>query len=544
MTRVIELYDSTLRDGEQAEGISFTLEDKLRIARLLDDFGIHYIEGGWPGSNPKAVDFFKAARRLSLKHARLAAFGSTRRKGIKAEDDTNLRLLVDSHAPVTTIFGKTWDLHVTDALRASLDENLRMIADSVRFLKSKRRMVVYDAEHFFDGYKANPDYALKTLEAAAEAGAERIVLCDTNGGTMPTDIPAILEAVRKRVGAPLGIHTHNDAGMAVANAIMAVASGATHVQGTINGIGERTGNCDLVQVIPNLALKYGLKTVKESALRGLTTLAHQVAELANIVPDPRQPYVGRSNFAHKGGIHVSAIMRNPRCYEHVEPESVGNQRRVLVSDQSGKSNLVYKIAERGIEDFDADSPEALELLDRIKNLENEGYQFEAAEASVEVMLAKLLKRMKSRFQLHGWRVIVERRDNDKEPISEATVRLDVEGEHVHAAALGDGPVNALDRALRRALAAKHPEIAKVQLADYKVRIIDAEAGTAAKIRVLINSTDGQESWGTVGVSENIIEASWRALVDSLEYKMMKDEEKRRRSRRSGGKAANPRSKSS
>jgi len=532
--RSIDLYDSTLRDGEQAEEISFSLEDKLRIAQILDKFGIHYIEGGWPGSNPKAVDFFRAMRKVKLRHARLAAFGSTRHKDNKAEDDPNLRLLAESGAPVLTVFGKSWDLHVTEALRASLEQNLRMIADSVRFLKSKRREVIYDAEHFFDGYKANPEYCLRTLEAAANAGADTIVLCDTNGGAMPAQIPEIVQAVRARINLPLGIHTHNDAGMAVANAIAAVACGVNHVQGTINGYGERTGNCDLVQVIPNLTFKYGLNTVGKAKIRGLTALAHEVAEIANIIPDPRQPYVGRCNFAHKGGVHVSAVMRNARCYEHVDPQTVGNQRRVLVSEQSGKSSLVYKIAERGIEDFDASRPEAQELLDRIKRLENEGYQFEAAEASVEVMLAKLRKRLKSLFQLRGWRVIVERREGDKEPISEATVRIDINGDHVHAAALGDGPVNALDLALRKALSAKHPEISQVHLADYKVRIIDAEAGTAAKIRVLINSTDGEDTWGTIGVSENIIEASWRALVDSLEYKMMKDERKRRRPAKAAG----------
>jgi len=525
--KFVELYDSTLRDGEQGEDISFSLDDKIKIARMLDDFGVHYIEGGWPGSNPKAVDFFKAMKKVKLKHAKLAAFGSTRHARSKAEDDANLRLLIESKSPVVTIFGKSWDLHVTDALRVSHGKNLQMIEDSVRYLKSKRREVIYDAEHFFDGYRANPDYCLKTLQAAAEGGAKAIVLCDTNGGTMPTEIPAIMKAVQKAVDLPVGIHTHNDAGMGVANAAIAVDCGARHVQGTMNGYGERTGNCDLVQLIPNLTFKYGFKTVGKAKIKGLTRLAHEIAEIANQSPDPRQPYVGRCNFAHKGGIHVSAVLRNSDCYEHVKPESIGNQRRVLVSELSGKSNLVYKIAERGI-DLEGMGEGAQEALARIKRLENEGYQFEAAEASVEVLMNRIQKRTKSLFNLHGWRVIVERREGDREPISEATVRIDVNGEERHSAALGDGPVNAMDRALRKALARIHPEIGKVHLEDYKVRIIDARSGTAAKTRVLISSTDSEEDWSTVGVSENIIEASWRALVDSLEYKMIKDERKRRR----------------
>lgn len=526
MTRSIEIYDTTLRDGEQGEEISFSLEDKIKVARALDGFGVHFIEGGWPGSNPKAVDFFDAMKSIKLQNARLAAFGSTRRKAIKAEDDDNLRALIASQAPVMTIFGKSWDLHVRDALRVSLEENLRMIEDSVRFLKSKKRTVIYDAEHFFDGYKANPEYCLKTLEAAANAGAECIVLCDTNGGTMPTEIPAILEAVKQRVSTKVGIHTHNDAGMGVANAIMAVASGADHVQGTINGYGERTGNCDLVQVIPNLHFKYKLKTVPAAKIKGLTALSLDIADIANQVPDPRHPYVGRTSFAHKGGIHVSAVMRNSSCYEHIRPEEVGNVRRVLVSEMSGKSNLAYKSVELGME-FDPNAPESGELLEWIKKQEREGYQFEAAEASVEVMLAKLRKKLKPHFELIGWRVIVERRNGDVHPLSEATVRLKIDKEEIHSAASGDGPVNALDLALRKAIMHRHPEITEVRLNDYKVRILDAKEGTAAKTRVLITSSDGEKEWGTVGVSENIIEASWRALVDSLEFKMMKDEGKSR-----------------
>ena len=524
MSRWIEVYDTTLRDGEQGEEISFSLEDKIKVARALDGFGVHYIEGGWPGSNPKAVDFFEAMKSVKLQNAQLAAFGSTRRKSIKAEDDDNLRALVASLAPVTTIFGKSWDLHVRDALRVSLDENLRMIEDSVRFLRLKKRTVVYDAEHFFDGYKANPEYALKTLEAAADAGAQVICLCDTNGGTMPTEVPEIVAAVRSRIPQKIGIHTHNDAGMALANAVVGVHAGVDHVQGTINGYGERTGNCDLVQVIPNLWFKYKLKSVPTAKLKGLTALSLDIAELANQSPNPRHPYVGRSSFAHKGGIHVSAVMRNSTCYEHIQPEEVGNKRRVLVSEMSGKSNLAYKSVELGME-FDPSAPESAELLEWIKKQEREGYQFEAAEASVEVMLAKLRKKLKPHFQLEGWRVIVEKRDGDPHPMSEATVRLTVNGDRVHAAALGDGPVNALDKALRRALSHKHPELANVHLTDYKVRILDAKEGTAAKTRVLLTSSDGEKEWGTIGVSENIIEASWRALIDSLEYKMMKDEGK-------------------
>ena len=411
-----------------------------------------------------------------------------------------------------------------DALRVSMDENLRMIEDSVRFLKSKKRTVVYDAEHFFDGYKANAEYALRTLEAAASAGADVLTLCDTNGGTMPNEVAEIVAAVRQRTSTRIGIHTHNDAGMAAANALMAVVAGADQVQGTINGYGERTGNCDLVQVIPNLHFKYKMKTVPTAKMKGLTALSVEIAELANQIPNPRHPYVGRSSFAHKGGIHVSAVLRNSLSYEHIQPEEVGNTRRVLVSEMSGKSNLAYKSVELGME-FDASAPESGQLLDWIKKQEREGYQFEAAEASVEVMLAKLRKKLKPHFQLEGWRVIVEKRDGDAHPMCEATVRVRIGESEVHAAALGDGPVNALDRALRRAICSKHPEIENVHLSDYKVRILDAKEGTGAKTRVLLTSTDGEKSWGTIGVSENIIEASWRALVDSLEYKMMKDEEK-------------------
>ncbi|MBN1865880.1 citramalate synthase [Candidatus Sumerlaeota bacterium] len=519
MPNTVKIYDTTLRDGEQAENISFSVEDKLQIARLLDEFGVHYIEGGWPGSNPKAVRFFQAIRKEKLKHARVAAFGSTRRKKIRPEDDANLKALVELKVPVCTIFGKTWDLHVTEALRTTLDENLAMIASSVKYLKSKRREVIYDAEHFFDGYKANPDYALKTLEAAVEAGADCLALCDTNGGTMPHEVAAIVRTVVGATRAPIGIHTHNDAGMAAANSIVAVAEGARHVQGTINGYGERSGNADLITAIPNIAFKLKLRCVPAKSLARLTEFSHTIDEIANQTPNPRQPYVGRCSFAHKGGIHVSAMQRHSSTYEHVPPETVGNQRRVLVSEMSGVSNIEYKAAERGME-FDGESGEQKTLLERIKRMEDEGYSFEAAEASFEILARRLKGKYKRPFSLKGFRVIVEKRGHDEDCISEATVKIDVGGRHYLMAAEGDGPINALDKAVRQALSHEYPQVADVNLRDYKVRVLDAEEGTAAKVRVLIESGDGKSEWGTVGVSENIIEASWRALVDSLEYKLI------------------------
>jgi 2-isopropylmalate synthase len=520
MAKDVVLYDTTLRDGEQAEGIAFSLDDKLHIAYRLDEFGMDYIEGGWPGSNPKAIEFFRRIDRSRLKHARLASFGSTRRKKIRAEDDENLRLLVASKTPTVTIFGKSWDLHVREALLASLDENLAMIRDSVRFLRAAGREVIYDAEHFFDGYKHNPAYALKTIEAAAEAGADCIVLCDTNGGSLPTEIVPIVLAARGIVDLPLGIHAHNDAGMAVANSLLAVQHGATHVQGTINGYGERSGNADLIPIMANLELKMGKRCLPKGKLRALTNLAHFVAEVANLVPDPHQPFVGRSVFAHKAGIHVSAMRRQRLTYEHVDPQSVGNATRILVSELSGQSNIHAKAEELGIEAEELDE-KGKAILNTIKDLENEGYQFEAAEGSFEVLVRKALGKHKKFFDLEGFRVIVEKRGPDEESFSEATIKLLINGERTHTAADAVGPVNALDRALRKALRDRYPQLGAVHLQDFKVRVLDAKSGTAAKVRVLINSTDGEEEWATVGVSENILEASWRALMDSIEYKLLR-----------------------
>ena len=522
MTKDVLIYDTTLRDGEQAEGIAFSLEDKMHIAYRLDEFGVDYIEGGWPGSNPKAIDFFRQIDRHRLKNARLTSFGSTRRKKIRADRDENLRALLESHTPTVAIFGKSWDLHVREALQAPLKENLEMIGDTVRFLREAGREVIYDAEHFFDGYKSNPDYALETIVAAADAGADCIVLCDTNGGTLPHEIGPIVEAAHRLVHMPLGIHAHNDGGTAVANSLMAVQCGVVHVQGTINGYGERAGNADLIPIMAALELKLGKKCLPDGKIQSLTNLAHSVAEIANIIPDPHQPYVGRSVFAHKAGIHVSAMRRHNKTYEHVPPQSVGNTTRFLVSELSGQSNIVAKAEELGI-NFEELGEKGKVVLQTIKDLENSGYQFEAAEGSFEVLVRKILGRHKKFFDLEGFRVITEKRGPAEDCFSEATIKMTVGAEKTHTAADARGPVDALDHALRKALRDKYPQLSAIRLEDYKVRVLDARSGTAAKVRVLITSTDGKEEWATVGVSENIIEASWQALVDSIEYKLLREE---------------------
>jgi 2-isopropylmalate synthase len=523
MTRVF-IYDTTLRDGEQGEGVTFSLADKLRVAEKLDEFGIDYIEGGWPGSNPKAVDFFNRARGLNLGHAKLAAFGSTRHIKNQADADPNLAKLLEVEVPVTTIFGKTWDFHVSQALRVSLEDNLEMIRTSVAFLKSKGKEVIYDAEHFFDGHRANPEYALATLAAAAEAGADTIVLCDTNGGSLFTQIPEIMAKVQSKIDVPLGIHTHNDGGLGLANALAAVQAGAVHVQGTINGYGERTGNCDLTQLIPNLILKMGRECIPEQSLPRLSEIAHHIAEQANLSVDIRHPFVGLCAFAHKGGIHVSAVQRNPETYEHIHPEQVGNLRRVLVSELSGRSNVFWKAEELGV-DLEQAPEKAKVVLDTIKDLENQGYEFEGAEGSFELLLKRALGEHATFFELDGYRVIVEKRGHDAKVFSEATVRVLIDGERKYMAAEGDGPVNALDRALRKALEEAYPEIRGVRLTDYKVRVVNPTEATAAKVRVLIVSTDGEREWCTVGVHENIIEASWRALTDSVDYELLRGEKR-------------------
>lgn len=518
---MIKLFDTTLRDGSQAEGISFSTHDKVRVAQALDRLGVHYIEGGWPGSNPKDNQFYKEMKRVKLKNARLVAFGATRRKGFKASDDPNLKSIVAVKVPVACIFGKSWDMQVIHALRTTLDENLRMIRESVAFLKSRKMEVVYDAEHFFDGYRLNPDYALKTIEAAMDGGASNVTLCDTNGGALPTAVRETVEAVRRRFPRmPLGIHTHNDSGCAVANALSAVESGVTLVQGVINGFGERCGNADLAVIIADLQLKMSQRVISDDQLRSLTEISREISEIANMVPNDRQPYVGNSAFAHKGGVHVSAVSRHAATYEHIDPALVGNQRRVLVSELSGKSNLLIKAKEMSMT-FVEEGSDMQAVLDYLKKRELEGYQYEGAEASFVLLVEKALGRYKPTFDLHSFRVAVE--SSEKEGIvTEATVKLAVNGRDDHTVAEGDGPVNALDNALRKALEKFYPTLHDMSLTDYKVRVIDAAAGTAAKVRVLIESRDTHDEWTTTGVSTNLIDASWLALVDAIEYKLLKD----------------------
>ncbi|MCK8824396.1 citramalate synthase [Fuchsiella alkaliacetigena] len=513
---MVELYDTTLRDGTQREGVSYSTEDKLKITKKLDELGIDYIEGGWPGSNPKDIEYFQRVQELSLENAKVTAFGSTRRAGIEAKDDANLEAIVSSGVEIATIFGKSWDLHVTDALETTLEENLAMIEDTVSYLKSQGLRVFYDAEHFFDAYAANPNYALETVQAAVKGGAEIVILCDTNGGTLPLQLKEIIEEVKDQIEAPLGIHAHNDSEVAVANSLLSLDSGVTQVQGTINGYGERCGNANLSSIIPNLKLKRGIDCVSDKQLSKLTEVSRYISEVANLSPPSHMAYVGDSAFAHKGGIHVSALMRNPETYEHLKPELVGNQRRVLVSELSGKSNLIYKIEELGI-DLEEGSQDLNKLLDKLKELEHQGYQFEGAEASFEILTHKAVGDYEPLFHLEGCRIFTEKTEG-LTPTSEATMKVNVNGQIVHTAAQGEGPVNALDCALRKALREFYPELEEIQLIDYKVRVLNGgKVGTAAKVRVLIESGDGQNTWGTVGVSTNIIEASWQALVDSIEY---------------------------
>ena len=517
--RRVALYDTTLRDGTQGAGITLSADDKLRIAEQLDVFGVDYIEGGWPGSNPKDMEFFERARGRAWRHARLTAFGSTRRPGTTAERDENLNLILAAGTPAAALFGKSWDLHVREALRTTPEENLAMIDESVRFLRARGLDVVYDAEHFFDGWKANPDYALATLRAAGRAGASVVVLCDTNGGRLPHEIRAGVAAARRAVEGPLGIHAHNDGELGVANTLVAVDAGCVHVQGTINGIGERCGNANLVSIIPNLQLKMGYRCVAEDQIVRLGEVSRFVAELANMAPDEYQPFVGMNAFAHKGGVHVSAVMAHPPTYEHIAPEAVGNARRVVVSDLSGRANVLYKAKEMGI-DLSRDRPEVREILAELKRLEHEGYQFEAAEASFELLMRRIMGQHRPSFTLLGLRVTVEKRDGGV-CAAEATIRVAVDGQEEHTAAEGDGPVHALDRALRKAVGRFYPAIQRVRLTDYKVRVLNADAATAARVRVLIQSTDGVRTWGTVGVSENVVEASWQALVDRLEFVLLR-----------------------
>ena len=522
MDKKVYIYDTTLRDGTQAEGVSVSVEDKLRITEKLDDFGIHYIEGGWPGSNPKDDKYFEEVKKLNLKNSKIAAFGSTRRVYTKVEEDPLIQNLIKAETPVITIFGKSWDLHVEIALKTSLEKNLEIVFDTVEYLKKYTDEVIFIGEHFFDGYKSNSEYAYKVIKTAEEAGADFLILADTNGGTLPNEIEKIIKEIKQKgINQKLGIHAHNDSDTAVWNSIVAVLNGAVQVHGTINGFGERCGNANLCSIIPNLTLKLGYETVPKENLKKLKELSNFVADIVNLPVPKNMPYVGDSAFAHKGGVHASAVLKNSKLYEHIDPELVGNRRKVLVSDLAGKSNIIYKAKEFGFE-IDEKDPKIAELIRHIKELENYGYHFEAAEASLELLIRKYLGKLPKYFDLDAYRVLIARRYTDKTPISEATVRIKMKDQYEHTASLGHGPVNALDKALKKALICKYPSLAEVELIDYKVRIINESGGTSAKIRVLVESTDHKSKWGTVGVSDNVIEASWQAIVDSFIYKLVKD----------------------
>lgn len=514
MNKVI-IYDTTLRDGAQGEGVFFSVEDKLRIVKKLDSIGLDYIEGGWPGSNPKDLEFYQTAAKLNFKHAKLSAFGSTRRANNPPAEDKILGDLLQTNTPVVTIFGKSWDLHAREVLKVSLAENLQMIEDSIAYLRQNDREVIFDAEHFYDGYKANPDYAMETLKAAVRGGANTIVLCDTNGGVLPLEAIDIFNRVKREVALPIGVHFHNDSGTAVASSVMSVQTGAAQVQGTFNGYGERCGNANLTSIIPTLIIKLGYEATVGPNLQLLTETSRFVSELTNLHHDERQPYVGASAFAHKAGTHHDAIIKNPITLEHIRPEQVGNERRFLLSDQAGRSTVLNKIKEIHPE-TKKDDPQVQELTAHLKELENLGYQFEAAEASFDLVIKKAFNLYEKAFNLEGFRIIVEKR-GDQPVLTEATIKVGVGNEKEITAAEGEGPVNALDCAIRKALLRFYPEISDINLIDYKVRVLDEKRGTAAKVRVLIQSSDGKNSWGTVGVSENLIEASWEALVDSIEY---------------------------
>ncbi|MBL9142626.1 MAG: citramalate synthase [Verrucomicrobiaceae bacterium] len=512
----VSIYDTTLRDGTQGTGISFSTLDKIRVAEKLDDFGVHYIEGGWPGSNPKDAAFFEEASKRTWKNAKITAFGMTRRGKLKVEEDPQVQMLLDAKTPVVTIVGKTWPLHVTEVFGVTLEENLAMIADTVAYLKSHGREVLYDAEHFFDSFKEDPDYSLKTVKAASDAGADLIVLCETNGGALPEFVGEVTAKVVAHLGRPVGIHTHNDGGVGVANALAAVRAGANQVQGTINGYGERVGNCNLITIMPTLQLKMGIDLGLD--LTRLRELSSFVAEMANVQPEIRAPYVGVAAFTHKGGLHVHAVQKLARSYEHIDPALVGNERIITISDMSGQSNVLVRAEAMGFK-FAKGAPEVQTILAEVKRLESEGYEFEAAEASFELLIRKQLKQHTPSFQLLEYHVSHRHRAGNE--TCEATVKLLINGEKVYTVDEGDGPVNALDNALRKALSPAYPAVAKMRLEDYKVRIIDSGSGTAAKTRVLVVSSNGERTWGTVGVSTNIIDASWEALVDAIEYFLVK-----------------------
>ncbi len=524
MTKPILIYDTTLRDGTQGEGVSFTVSAKLRVAEKLDQFGIDYIEGGWPGSNPRDMSFFEEAKHLKLKHAKLAAFGSTRRAKVKASEDPQLALLLKAETPVVTIFGKTWLLHVTEILRTTPEENLAMIEDSVRFLVEAGREVIYDAEHFFDGYKDDPEYALKTLAAAARGGASNLTLCDTNGGMLVNELMEVVKTVRETFPeTPIGMHCHNDSGLGVAVSLGGIDAGAVLVQGTMNGVGERNGNANLTTIIPNLALKMERPLSCGANLSKLRDLSLFVDEMANRASDTKAPFVGASAFAHKGGVHADAAAKVARSYEHIDPDLVGNRTRVLVSDMSGRSSIMMKAREIGLE-LDPRAPELKDFLAELKELEFKGYEYEAADASFKLLLNRFLRGKQEHFELIGYRVMVSHQTTTGRTVSEATVQIRVNGQTHHTVAEANGPLGALDHALRKALSPVFPSINAVELTDFKVRILESEKGADAIIRVQIESTDGKSIWGTVGASDNIIEAAWEALLDSVEFKLLMDEE--------------------
>ncbi len=519
----IEIYDTTLRDGEQSEDITFSLDDKCAIALKLDQLGVDYIEAGWPGANPKATALFKKLNKMDFQKSKIMAFGSTGRPGTKPADDKMLNALIKAQPDGATIFGKSWDIHIEGdgGIGCTLDENLELIRTSVAYLKSQLEIVFFDAEHFFDGYKANPDYAIKAIQAACDGGAQRVILCDTNGGSLPSEITRIVSAVKDKVAVPLGIHCHNDGELAVANTLCGVEAGVDHVQGTINGIGERCGNANLCSILPNLGLKMGYVCTMKETMSMLTEVSRFIDEMANLSHNKHQPYVGESAFAHKGGIHVSAVRRNSKTYEHVEPGTVGNKRRILISEQAGKSNILHKAKKFNI-DLSKDNTSAAEITKQIKELEHLGYSFEGADASLELLMKRSMGLHTRHFKLIGFRVISEKRSDVTDPLSEATIMIEVDGSTEHTAAIGNGPVNALDLALRKALVKFYPCVSEVNLLDYKVRVISSKAGTESVVRVLAESGDKQNHWNTVGVSSNIIEASWMALVDSMDYKLHKE----------------------
>lgn len=511
---MIYVYDTTLRDGSQREGISFSVEDKIKITRKLDELGVHYIEGGWPGSNPKDVAYFKRVKDIPIRHAKIVAFGSTRRVDKLVSDDPNIKALIDADTPSIAIFGKSWGLHVEEVLHTTLEENLKLIADSVGYVKSKGKEVIFDAEHFFDGFKVNPQYAIATIKVAQEQGADWIVLCDTNGGSLPSFVAQAIDEVKKYITVPLGIHAHNDSDVAVANTIIAVERGVTQIHGTINGYGERCGNANLCSCIPIIQLKLNLQCLSEESLKKLFEVSHYIDDIANNPPFDWQPFVGTYAFAHKGGVHVNAILKNPLTYEHINPELVGNRRRILISELSGRSNILYKIQEMGLE-IDLTGPNIANLLERVKQLEYQGYEFEGAEASFELLVKEAMGLYKPPFEVKGFRIFIDKIDN--RIFCEGTVKITVEEVIEHTASEGDGPVDALDKALRKALSKFFPQLSEIKLTDYKVRVLEGSRGTASIVRVLIESTNGYTTWSTVGVSSNILEASYQALVDSFSY---------------------------